>query len=197
MKGFVDCHTFAKKKCEQTMVSFSIRILAKVLLDKENVEIYKASDRSRLAYEVGVLLEEFSFAACHLNSPTRSRNARTCISLLKRVFIFQIVQHLCAGASEIGSGAASPNTEIVRTVLPFTTSVNHELKVLEDLQVVLGRQNTLKPIFAQFLGYRWMSYHERRNALQLRKYLVDAFIDYDMLKTAWSKVRSNLNVVIM
>lgn len=95
---------------------------------------------------------------------------------------------MCAGASEIGSGAASPNEEIVRTVLPFTTSVTHELKVLEDLQVVLGRQNTLKPIFAQFLGFRWTSYHDRRNALQLRKYLVDAFVDYDMLQTAWSQV---------
>lgn len=158
VKGFVDCHTFAKKKCEQTMVSFSIRILSKVLLDKENVEIYKASDRAHLAYD--------------------------------------IVQHLCAGASEIGNGAASPNMEIVRTVLPFTTSVKFELKVLEDLQVVLGRQNTLKPIFAQFLGYKWMSYHERRNALQLRKYLVDAFIDYDMLKTAWSQGKEALEELI-
>jgi len=34
------------------MVSFSIRILSKVLLDKENVEIYKASDRAHLAYDV-------------------------------------------------------------------------------------------------------------------------------------------------
>lgn len=78
--------------------------------------------------------------------------------------------------------------EIVRTIIPFTTSVQHELKVLEDLQIVLSRQNTLKPIFAQFLGYKYTTYHERRNALQLRKYLVDAYVDYDMLKTAWSKV---------
>lgn len=55
VKGFVDCHTFAKKKCEQTMVSFSIRTLSKVLLDKDNVEIHKASDRARLAYDVSVL----------------------------------------------------------------------------------------------------------------------------------------------
>lgn len=52
VKGFVDCHTFAKKKCEQTMVSFSIRILSKVLLDKDDVEIHRASDRARLAYDV-------------------------------------------------------------------------------------------------------------------------------------------------
>lgn len=158
VKGFVDCHSFAKKKCEQTMVSFSIRTLSKVLLDKENVEISKASDRAHLAYD--------------------------------------IVQHLCAGASEIGSGAASPNEEIIRTVLPFTTSVKHELKVLEDLQVVLSRQNTLKPIFAQFLGFRWTSYHERRNALQLRKYLVDAFVDYDMLLTAWTQGKEALEELI-
>lgn len=58
VKGFVDCHTFAKKKCEQTMVSFSIRILAKVLLDKENVEIYKASDRAHLAYDVSIFVKK-------------------------------------------------------------------------------------------------------------------------------------------
>lgn len=36
------------------MVSFSIRILSKVLLDKDNVEIYKASDRAHLAYDVSI-----------------------------------------------------------------------------------------------------------------------------------------------
>ncbi len=100
------------------------------------------------------------------------------------------MQHLCAGDSEIGNGAASPNIEIVRMVLPFTTGIQSELKMLTDLQTVLSRQNTLKPIFAQFLGFKFSTtYHERRNALQLRKYLVDAFVDYDMLNTAWSKVR--------
>ncbi|KAK7576057.1 hypothetical protein V9T40_012343 [Parthenolecanium corni] len=158
VKGFVDCHTFAKKKCEQTMVSFSIRTLSKVLLDKDNVEIHKASDRARLAYD--------------------------------------IVQHLCAGDSEIGNGAASPNLEIVRTLLPFTTSVQYELKVLQDLQVLLSRQHTLKPIFASFLGAKLKSYHERRSALQLRKYLVDAYVDYDMLKTAWSKGKEALEELI-
>lgn len=101
------------------------------------------------------------------------------------------MQHLSAGASEIGSGAASPNLEIVRTVLPFTTGVQSELKVLQELQVVLKRQHTLKPIFAQFLGFKSTTYNERRNALQLRKYLVDAYVDYDMLKTAWSKVNKS------
>ncbi|XP_065216001.1 maternal protein exuperantia [Planococcus citri] len=158
VKGFVDCHTFAKEKCKQTMVSFSIRILSKVLLDKDNVEIHRASDRAHLAYD--------------------------------------IVQHLCAGASEIGSGAASPNLEIVKTVLPFTTGVESELKVLQELQVVLRRQHTLKPIFAQFLGFNSTTYQERRNALQLRKCLVDAYVDYDMLQTAWSKGREALEELI-
>lgn len=97
------------------------------------------------------------------------------------------MQHLCAGASEIGNGAASPNLEIVQTLLPFTTSVQYETKVLEDLQVLLSRQNKLKPLFAQYLGFN-TTYHERRSALQMRKYLVDAYVDYDMLQTAWSKV---------
>lgn len=109
---------------------------------------------------------------------------------------FQIVQHLCAGDSEIGSGAASPNLDIVRTLLPFTTSVQYELKVLQDLQVLLSRQHTLKPIFASFLGAKLKSYHERRSALQLRKYLVDAYVDYEMLKTAWSKVSNFLDALV-
>lgn len=153
------------------MVSFSIRTLSKVLLDKDNVEIHKASDRAKLAYDVSVFFKYVS-----------SRFSKFWFISL------QIVQHLCAGDSEIGNGAESPNMDIVRTLLPFTTSVQYELKVLQDLQVLLSRQHTLKPIFASFLGAKLKSYHERRNALQLRKYLVDAYVDYEMLKTAWSKV---------
>ncbi|XKL61189.1 hypothetical protein PGB90_008246 [Kerria lacca] len=74
------------------------------------------------------------------------------------IFSLQIVQHLCAGASEI---------------------------VLEDLQIVLSRQNTLKPIFAQFLGYKYTTYHERRNALQLQFHKFQISLkskDFNLLK---------------
>lgn len=51
VKGFGNCFEFVKQKCEATLTSFSLRVVTKVLLDKED-DIATASDRARLAYEV-------------------------------------------------------------------------------------------------------------------------------------------------
>lgn len=38
------------------MVMFSLRILSKVLLDKEHIDTFKATERAKLAYEVSLQL---------------------------------------------------------------------------------------------------------------------------------------------
>jgi len=52
VKGFANCHSFAQTHCEDTMVTFSLRVLSKVLLDKDHIETSKATERAKLAYEV-------------------------------------------------------------------------------------------------------------------------------------------------
>lgn len=57
--GFANCHSFAQTHCQDTMVMFSLRVLSKVLLDKDNIDISKATERAKLAYDV-------SFHLCFL-----------------------------------------------------------------------------------------------------------------------------------
>lgn len=52
VKGFANCHTFAQTHCQDTMVMFSLRVLSKVLLDKDQIETSKATERAKLAYDV-------------------------------------------------------------------------------------------------------------------------------------------------
>lgn len=93
---------------------------------------------------------------------------------------------MCAGDSDIGKGAASPDDEIVKNLLPFTMSVKDEENVLGAMRVTISKQNNLKPIFGQYIRFAGPVF-ERRNALQLRRYLVDALIDYETLKNCWDE----------
>lgn len=56
VKGFANCHTFAQTHCQDTMVTFSLRVLSKVLLDKDNIDTSKATERAKLAYDVSLQL---------------------------------------------------------------------------------------------------------------------------------------------
>lgn len=52
VKGFANCHSFAQTHCQDTMVTFSLRVLSKVLLDKDEIDTSKATERAKLAYDV-------------------------------------------------------------------------------------------------------------------------------------------------
>ncbi|XP_075217116.1 maternal protein exuperantia [Lycorma delicatula] len=52
VKGFANCFAFVKQKCEQSVRSFSLRVLSKILLDRENENTNSAVDRARLAYQL-------------------------------------------------------------------------------------------------------------------------------------------------
>lgn len=56
VKGFANCHSFAQTHCQDTMVMFSLRVLSKVLLDKDHIETAKATERAILAYDVSYQL---------------------------------------------------------------------------------------------------------------------------------------------
>lgn len=51
VKGFANSYELAESKCAQTMKSFSLKVLSRVLLDKEE-ELDNAADRARLCYLV-------------------------------------------------------------------------------------------------------------------------------------------------
>lgn len=53
VKGFANCHSFAQIHCQDTMVTFSLRVLSKVLLDKDHIDTSKATERAKLSYDVG------------------------------------------------------------------------------------------------------------------------------------------------
>lgn len=51
VKGFANSHALTEAKCAQTVKSFSLRILSKVLLDKEE-NLDSAGDRARICYQI-------------------------------------------------------------------------------------------------------------------------------------------------
>lgn len=51
VKGFANSFSVAKSKCGQTMKSFSIKVLSRVLLDKEE-ELNSAADRAKICYNI-------------------------------------------------------------------------------------------------------------------------------------------------
>ncbi|PSN51243.1 Maternal protein exuperantia [Blattella germanica] len=103
---------------------------------------------------------------------------------------FQVIQHLCAGEdrpeNSQGSGDAidAANRGLVDAVRPSTQTVAKEELDLAGLKVVLERQKSLRPIFGALLG---INKQERQRAVNLRRILVEAGIDYAMLKAAYGK----------
>uniref|UniRef100_A0A0K8TBH5 Exuperantia RNAse H-like domain-containing protein n=1 Tax=Lygus hesperus TaxID=30085 RepID=A0A0K8TBH5_LYGHE len=56
VKGFANCHEFIKVNCAQTMVTYSLKTLAKILLDKEPKKLHDAFERAKLVHEIVVHL---------------------------------------------------------------------------------------------------------------------------------------------
>lgn len=51
VKGFANSYSLTEAKCAETVKSFSLRVLSRVLLDKEE-NLDNAADRARLCYQV-------------------------------------------------------------------------------------------------------------------------------------------------
>lgn len=51
VKGFANCFSVAKSKCGQTMKAFSLKVLSRVLLDKEE-ELNNAAERAKICYDI-------------------------------------------------------------------------------------------------------------------------------------------------
>ncbi|KAF6216227.1 hypothetical protein GE061_000567 [Apolygus lucorum] len=56
VKGFANCYEFIKVNCAQTMVTYSLKTLAKILLDKEPKKLHDAFERAKLVHEIVVHL---------------------------------------------------------------------------------------------------------------------------------------------
>lgn len=153
VKGFGDCYGFVKQKCDTTLNSFSLRVVSRVLLDKDD-DVSSATDRARLAY--------------------------------------QVVQHLTAGESG-GEGDSSSVAAMVEAIREHTSTIDDELKHIENMKVTLQRQNTLKPVFAPFMN---IGIRHRKNATSLRRLIVEALLDYETLKSLWDEGRERFEETI-
>lgn len=102
----------------------------------------------------------------------------------------QIVEHLTQGESDnAGSGdGATPQVNLVEAILEHSHSVEDIENDMASLQVILNRQNTLKPIFGGLLSSRAIALKERKNASQLRRLLSEAMFDYSTLEELWNSV---------
>lgn len=151
VKGFANSFVFAEQKCAQTVKSYSLYTLGKVLLDKDE-DLDSAADRARLAY--------------------------------------QIVQHLCAGEDDKGSGDASSTPEadtpaMSEAIRQIANSIEDEEKELGGLKELVERQNSLRPIFGDMISSRYRL--ERYRASNLRRLIAEANLTYEDLEEAWKK----------
>ncbi|XP_054278662.1 maternal protein exuperantia-1 [Macrosteles quadrilineatus] len=153
VKGFGDCYAFVKQKCEATLNSFSLKVVSKVLLDRDD-ETSTALERAKLAYE--------------------------------------IVQHLTAGESA-GEEDAAGLKIMVEAIREHTSTIDEELQVIEDMKVVLQRQNTLRPVFAPIMR---KGIQERKSASALRRLLTGALLDYDTLMALWAEGREKFEETV-
>ncbi|XP_067003821.1 maternal protein exuperantia [Anabrus simplex] len=96
---------------------------------------------------------------------------------------YQIVQHLCGSDDRQGSGDAAETTSpaVVQAVIPFAHTISDEEQELAGLKVVVERQNSLRPVF------RPMMLRERQRAMNLRRMLAEAGINYDDLSSAYKQ----------
>ncbi|BES91454.1 Hypothetical Protein NTJ_04262 [Nesidiocoris tenuis] len=56
VKGFANCYDFIKVHCATTMVAYSLKTLAKILLDSEPKNLHDAFQRAKLVHEIVVHL---------------------------------------------------------------------------------------------------------------------------------------------
>lgn len=106
---------------------------------------------------------------------------------------YRIVEHLTQGENETGSGdATATQTNLIGAVLEHSHSVEDIENDMASLQVIINRQNTLKPIFGGLLSSRAIALKERRNASQLRRLLSEAMFDYSTLQELWESGKESL-----
>ncbi|KAI5711257.1 maternal protein exuperantia [Diaphorina citri] len=118
VKGFADCHSLAKDKCQKSIVAYDLRTLCKMLLNKENASLASASERAKYAYQI----VEHLCAGGVENSEGN------------------------VGAG--GDSAVTPSPDVtIKTVLAYASDIEAEENNIQEFKVTLERQNTLKPVF--------------------------------------------------
>ncbi|KAL1462556.1 hypothetical protein WDU94_014384 [Cyamophila willieti] len=118
VKGFADCHSLAKDKCQKSIVQYDLRTLCKMLLNKENTSLSSASERAKYAYQIVEHL-------CAGGVENGEGNV---------------------GAG--GDSAVTPSPDVtIKTVLQYASDIEAEENNIQEFKVTLERQNTLKPVF--------------------------------------------------
>lgn len=95
------------------------------------------------------------------------------------------MQHLVAG-DIAGEGYGVGMKDMVNAIRKHTSTIEEELKRIDDMKVVLQRQSTLRPVFGPQM--KKLDLQRRKKAVVLRSLIVNALLDYDTLKDLWDQV---------
>uniref|UniRef100_A0A8D8ZY94 Maternal protein exuperantia n=1 Tax=Cacopsylla melanoneura TaxID=428564 RepID=A0A8D8ZY94_9HEMI len=118
VKGFADCHSLAKDKCQKSIVQYDLRTLCKMLLNKENTSLASASERAKYAYQI---VEHLCAGG---------------------------VENGEGNVGADGDSAVTPSPDVtIKTVLQYASDIEAEENNIQEFKVTLERQNTLKPVF--------------------------------------------------
>ncbi|KAK9497710.1 hypothetical protein O3M35_004381 [Rhynocoris fuscipes] len=142
--GFANAFEFIKAKCETSMQTYSIKNLAKILLDKEYKKPHDAFERAQI--------------------------------------LFEIVSHLSVGESQSGLDDLSV------ALKDHTSTIEVIEEKIADLKLTLKKQNSLKPIFGPIIKYD----KKRRQAITLRRHLINAQVEYEALQSNKEDISSFL-----
>ncbi|KAK6643467.1 hypothetical protein RUM43_004972 [Polyplax serrata] len=103
---------------------------------------------------------------------------------------YQIVQQLCTGEDDKGSGDASSSPEtdspaMSEAIRQIASTIEDEERELAELKELVQRQNRLRPIFGDMIRSRVRL--ERHRASNLRRLMAEANLTYETLEEAWKK----------
>lgn len=176
VKSFADSFALAESTLGNTIKYFTLKQLAKVILQEEEVtekDRYdfegNASVRVRLAYQI---IEKLALKEAPESASATDAEATE--------------------GGEAGAGAAAvksedttdmtPEEKMLKLVCEHATPMNDHVAALNDQNKCLERQNSLRPIFVNY--FKVTLYH-RVKGVTFRRVLADHGYDLEMLQEIW------------
>lgn len=172
VKGFANGYDITKAKCDNTISSYSIRTLSRVLLNEVKIMINKFVDIYFQCLIIVTLLIYF------FNQEKNVSSANVRANLL-----YRILHHLSNGEiilqSEIvGDDIDKTTKRIFKYISEFIRPTDNEKKAFESRKVIADRQFSLMPIF----NTKKTTRREHRYLTPLRRLLAESKIDYSLLQ---------------
>lgn len=183
VKSFADGFALAEATLDNSVKYFTLKQLAKVILQHEEVsekDRYdfegNASVRTRLAYQI---IEKLALkdgrgtdeaaggqAGADGDKPTDAADA---------------------GRDAAGDSVGTPAEKMLQLVCEYATPMNEHVAALNDQTKCVERQHSLRPIFVNY--FKVTLYH-RVKAVTFRRILADHGYDLEMLHEIWEAKKS-------